>query len=54
MVLVCFPLVCLSSVISFVGGFFLGDLEAREEIAYYYREINTYITRKTYTQIRLQ
>ena len=35
MVLTFFPLVCISSIISFVGGYFLGDLEARHEFTYY-------------------
>ncbi len=29
-----FPIVCLSSIFSFLGGFFLGDFEARQEIFY--------------------
>lgn len=45
MVLTFFPLICISSIISFVGGYFLGDLEARHEFTYYQvltnRNINT-------------
>ena len=45
MVLTFLPLFCLTSVISFIGGFFLGDLEARHELVYYQlidRSRNTY------------
>ena len=45
MVFTFIPLICFSSVISFVGGYFLGDLEARHEFTYYQdltnRNINT-------------
>ena len=40
MVLTFFPLICISSIISFIGGYFLGDLEARHEFTYYQLLIN--------------
>ena len=50
MVLTFLPLFCLTSVISFIGGFFLGDLEARHELVYYYQLID----RNTYNLPRAQ
>ena len=35
MVLTFLPLMCITSIVSFVGGFFLGNSESRREIAYY-------------------
>ena len=40
MVLTFFPIICITSVISFVGGFFFGDLEARHELVYYHQLID--------------
>lgn len=35
MVLTFLPLLCITSIVTFVGGFFLGNSESRQEIAYY-------------------
>ena len=43
MSIVILPILCISSILSFIGGFFLGDLEARHELFYnnqIYRGIN--------------
>ena len=34
MVLPSLPLIVLSSIVAFLGGFFLGDFEARNELPY--------------------
>lgn len=52
MVLTFLPLFCLTSVISFVGGFFFGDLEARHELVYYHQLINR--SRNTHNLPRAQ
>lgn len=51
MVVAILPLICISSIFSFLGGFFIGDWEARQEI-FYYRQINRnrYIQNETITQ----
>ena len=36
------PLICISSIVCFLGGFFLGDSEARQELHYYSSQIQGY------------